>query len=391
MAEKCKKYSFAVSMFCLVQFAGAAYAFIYALLAASKKQKQSIGSVFLDLFDKEVRLETIAALGLIVTIFFLFLAFLLQNRGLFFLACLLNLGIFGLNTYLWIKEAADSDWTWGKTEVAALLFGSVLTGLVILSLFLMSIFLVSASTGVNVFSILARVFAGLGLVIVITTNMLAIYAEDFKLYDWYTAVSQFRFDGYSISIYIFMFLMVLLIGAWADNRKAELEGAEAPAQQAPQAPMQPVYQVPVQPAAPVAAVVPPVAPVAPVQPVAPAQPAAPAQPVAPAQSAAPAAPVAPAASVAPVIAEPVKEAAENFEKTVTYTAESVTEEAAQVVENTAAEAAEAVADEVTEITDEAVKASEENVAALIEESKNSVADILSKYDDAAPAGDDKQL
>lgn len=388
MAEKCKKYSFAVSMFCLVQFAGAAYAFIYSLLAASKQQKQSIGSVFLDLFDKEIRLETIAALGLIVTIFFLFLAFLLQNRGLFFLACLLNLGIFGLNTYLWIKEAADSDWTWGKTEVAALLFGSVLTGLVILSLFLMSIFLVSASTGVNVFSILARVFAGLGLVIVITTNMLAIYAEDFKLYDWYTAVSQFRFDGYSISIYIFMFLMVLLIGAWADNRKAELEGAKAPAQQAPQAPMQPVYQVPVQPAAPAAAGVPPVAPAAPVQPAIPAKPAAPAQPVAPAQ---PPAPKAPEAPVAPVIAEPVKEAAENFEKTVTYTAESVTEEAAQVIENTAAEAAEAVADEVTEMTDEAVKASEENVAALIEESKNSVADILSKYDDAAPAGDDKQL
>lgn len=381
MTDKSKKYSFALGMWFIVLFASTVYTYVMNVVFVLKRYEVSIGKYYSEVFDyKPARNAEILDLAIIAVLLFLMLAFLLNNRVLFFLGVLLNVGAFAFKTYLWAsKKGVWEKENWEDQTVFAFIYGCVIIALLLLFMLIMAIQLLCAAEAVSVMSIVVLAFAILNLLLITATDILGIFLEDWDVSKWNARLSSFGVGNFNDPTkYLLMFMPVLLIRCWADSKVEEVRKVKFANRPAPM-PVQPAVApafVPVQPVTNAPVMQQPVpAPVAQpvVQPVA-------AEPFVQPVAEAPVEPV--IEPVAEAAAQTVEAAAEPVAEAVTETAEAVDDSLSDIISKYADEpAAEAAA--VAEETAEAVQNTFAEVGGIAEQAVTETAEAVTETAEAA--------
>ena len=381
MTDKSKKYSFALGMWFIVLFASTVYTYVMNVVFVLKRYEVSIGKYYSEVFDyKPARNAEILDLAIIAVLLFLMLAFLLNNRVLFFLGVLLNVGAFAFKTYLWAsKKGVWEKENWEDQTVFAFIYGCVIIALLLLFMLIMAIQLLCAAEAVSVMSIVVLAFAILNLLLITATDILGIFLEDWDVSKWNARLSSFGVGNFNDPTkYLLMFMPVLLIRCWADSKVEEVRKVKFANRPAPM-PVQPAVApafVPVQPVTNAPVMQQPVpAPVAQpvVQPVA-------AEPFVQPVAEAPVEPV--IEPVAEAAAQTVEAAAEPVAEAVAETAEAVDDSLSDIISKYADEpAAEAAA--VAEETAEAVQNTFAEVGGIAEQAVTETAEAVTETAEAA--------
>ena len=241
MTDKSKKYSFALGMWFIVLFASTVYTYVMNVVFVLKRYEVSIGKYYSEVFDyKPARNAEILDLAIIAVLLFLMLAFLLNNRVLFFLGVLLNVGAFAFKTYLWAsKKGVWEKENWEDQTVFAFIYGCVIIALLLLFMLIMAIQLLCAAEAVSVMSIVVLAFAILNLLLITATDILGIFLEDWDVSKWNARLSSFGVGNFNDPTkYLLMFMPVLLIRCWADSKVEEVRKVKFANRPAPM-PVQP--------------------------------------------------------------------------------------------------------------------------------------------------------
>ncbi|MBO4281257.1 MAG: hypothetical protein J5872_05420 [Lachnospiraceae bacterium] len=381
MTDKSKKYSFALGMWFIVLFASTVYTYVMNVVFVLKRYEVSIGKYYSEIFDyKPARNAEILDLAIIAVLLFLMLAFLLNNRVLFFLGVLLNVGAFAFKTYLWAsKKGVWKKENWEDQTVFAFIYGCVIIALLLLFMLIMAIQLLCAAEAVSVMSIVVLAFAILNLLLITATDILGIFLEDWDVSKWNARLSSFGVGRFNDPTkYLLMFMPVLLIRCWADSKVEEVRKVKFANRPAPM-PVQPAVApafVPVQPVTNAPVMQQPVpAPVAQpvIQPVA-------AEPFVQPVAEAPVEPV--IEPVAEAAAQTVEAAAEPVAEAVAETAEAVDDSLSDIISKYADEpAAEAAA--VAEETAEAVQDTFADAGEIAEQAVTETAEAVTETAEAA--------
>lgn len=381
MTDKSKKYSFALGMWFIVLFASTVYTYVMNVVFVLKRYEVSIGKYYSEVFDyKPARNAEILDLAIIAVLLFLMLAFLLNNRVLFFLGVLLNVGAFAFKTYLWAsKKGVWEKENWEDQTVFAFIYGCVIIALLLLFMLIMAIQLLCAAEAVSVMSIVVLAFAILNLLLITATDILGIFLEDWDVSKWNARLSSFGVGNFNDPTkYLLMFMPVLLIRCWADSKVEEVRKVKFANRPAPM-PVQPAVApafVPVQPVTNAPVMQQPVpAPVAQpvIQPVA-------AEPFVQPVAEAPVEPV--IEPVAEAAAQTVEAAAEPVAEAVAETAEAVDDSLSDIISKYADEpAAEAAA--VAEETAEAVQNTFAEAGGIAEQAVTETAEAVTETAEAA--------